>query len=134
MTADTDEAGEAAEFEAHRPRLFAVAYRMLGSASEAEDAVQDAYLRWHAADRSAVATPAAWLTTVLTNLITPEHEIRVVEVNGAPAIPGLLPGTPVAVIVPEVGDGGIVALRNVVNPDKLAFLTGQLAVTRRTSM
>ncbi|WP_053697550.1 RNA polymerase sigma-70 factor [Streptomyces sp. NRRL F-5755] len=57
-----------AEFEAHRPRLFALAYRMLGSASEAEDAVQDAYLRWSAADASAVRTPAAWLTKVVTNL------------------------------------------------------------------
>jgi len=56
------------EFEAQRPRLFAMAYRMLGSASEAEDAVQDAYLRWHTADRSAIETPAAWLAKVLTNL------------------------------------------------------------------
>ncbi|MFE7116676.1 RNA polymerase sigma-70 factor [Streptomyces sp. NPDC057654] len=57
-----------AEFESHRPRLFALAYRMLGSASEAEDIVQDTYLRWSAADRSAVRTPAAWLTKVMTNL------------------------------------------------------------------
>ncbi|MEV0280283.1 RNA polymerase sigma-70 factor [Streptomyces sp. NPDC050610] len=58
----------AAEFEAHRPRLFALAYRMLGAASEAEDIVQDTYLRWSTADRSAVRTPAAWLTKVMTNL------------------------------------------------------------------
>ncbi|GCD34731.1 RNA polymerase sigma24 factor [Streptomyces chrestomyceticus JCM 4735] len=58
----------AAEFESHRPRLFSLAYRMLGSASEAEDVVQDTYLRWSAADRSAVRTPAAWLTKVMTNL------------------------------------------------------------------
>ena len=55
-------------FEEQRPRLFATAYRMLGSASEAEDAVQDTYLRWDAADRAAVREPAAWLTRVLTNL------------------------------------------------------------------
>ena len=55
-------------FEEQRPRLFAIAYRMLGSASEAEDAVQDTYLRWDAADRAAVREPAAWLTRVLTNL------------------------------------------------------------------
>lgn len=58
----------AAEFESHRPRLFSLAYRMLGSASEAEDVVQDTYLRWSKADRSAVRTPAAWLTKVMTNL------------------------------------------------------------------
>ncbi|MGH3765007.1 MAG: RNA polymerase sigma-70 factor [Pseudonocardiaceae bacterium] len=55
-------------FEAQRPRLFAVAYRLLGSASEAEDAVQDTFLRWHAADHATVQQPAAWLTKVLTNL------------------------------------------------------------------
>lgn len=58
----------AAEFEAHRSRLFSLAYRMLGSASEAEDIVQDTYLRWSAADPSVVRTPAAWLTKVMTNL------------------------------------------------------------------
>ncbi|AJT69263.1 RNA polymerase sigma-70 factor [Streptomyces chattanoogensis] len=58
----------ATEFEAHRPRLFSLAYRMLGSASEAEDVVQDTYLRWSTADPSAVRAPAAWLTKVMTNL------------------------------------------------------------------
>ena len=55
-------------FEASRPRLEAVAYRLLGSASEAEDAVQDTYLRWQAADVDRVEVPEAWLTKVLTNL------------------------------------------------------------------
>ncbi|MFP5304643.1 MAG: sigma factor, partial [Gammaproteobacteria bacterium] len=41
----------AASFEAHRRVLLGLAYRMLGSMTEAEDVVQDAYLRWHAADR-----------------------------------------------------------------------------------
>lgn len=60
--------GLAAEFESYRPRLFSLAYRLLGAASEAEDAVQDTFLRWNAADREAIRTPAAWLTTVLTHL------------------------------------------------------------------
>ncbi|MGW6417613.1 RNA polymerase sigma factor SigJ [Streptomyces sp. NPDC055055] len=55
-------------FEAARPRLEAIAYRLLGSASEAEDAVQDTYLRWQAADVDRVEVPEAWLTKVLTNL------------------------------------------------------------------
>jgi RNA polymerase sigma-70 factor (TIGR02957 family) len=55
-------------FEASRPRLEAIAYRLLGSASDAEDAVQDTFLRWQAADREHVETPEAWLTKVLTNL------------------------------------------------------------------
>lgn len=53
-------------FEANRRRLFGVAYRLLGEASEAEDVVQDAYLRWARSD-SAVS-PEAWLTKVVTNL------------------------------------------------------------------
>lgn len=55
-------------FEAARPRLEAIAYRMLGSASEAEDAVQETYLRWQAADAGRIEVPEAWLTKVLTNL------------------------------------------------------------------
>ena len=55
-------------FEAERKRLTAVAYRMLGRWSEAEDAVQDAFLRWQAADHRTIETPAAWLTTVLVRL------------------------------------------------------------------
>jgi len=58
----------AEEFEAQRPHLFGLAYRLLGSASEAEDAVQDAYLRLHAADRAAIRSLPAWLTTIVTNL------------------------------------------------------------------
>lgn len=57
-----------AEFESHRRRLFSLAYRMLGSASEAEDVVQDTYVRWSAAERDTVRTPVAWLTKVMTNL------------------------------------------------------------------
>ncbi|EFF92140.1 MULTISPECIES: RNA polymerase sigma factor SigJ [Streptomyces] len=55
-------------FEASRPRLEAIAYRLLGSASEAEDAVQEAFLRWQGADHDRIEVPEAWLTKVLTNL------------------------------------------------------------------
>jgi RNA polymerase sigma-70 factor (ECF subfamily) len=55
-------------FGAARPRLFGLAYRMLGSAAEAEDVLQEAHLRWQAADRESVTTPQAWLTTVVTRL------------------------------------------------------------------
>ncbi|WP_326721776.1 RNA polymerase sigma factor SigJ [Streptomyces sp. NBC_00243] len=55
-------------FEASRPRMEAIAYRLLGSASEAEDAVQETFLRWQAADVDRIEVPEAWLTKVLTNL------------------------------------------------------------------
>ncbi|MEU7765886.1 RNA polymerase sigma-70 factor [Nocardia sp. NPDC049190] len=56
------------EFVEHRPRLFALAYRMLGSVSEAEDAVQETYLRWDGTDRAQIRSAEAWLTTALVNL------------------------------------------------------------------
>lgn len=55
-------------FEASRGRLASLAYRLLGSAADAEDAVQDTFLRWQAADRERVETPEAWLTKVVTRL------------------------------------------------------------------
>src|SRR4051812_42027808 len=60
--------GSVERFEAARGRLEAIAYRMLGSAGEAEDAVQETYLRWQAADTERIEVPEAWLTKVLTNL------------------------------------------------------------------
>jgi RNA polymerase sigma-70 factor (ECF subfamily) len=56
------------EFEQQRSRLFSLAYRLLGSAQEAEDVVQDAYIRWSGVQRDAVAAPHAWLAKVVTNL------------------------------------------------------------------
>ena len=55
-------------FEAHRPRLARLAYRMLGSVAEAEDIVQEAWLRWQRADRTAVQEPAAYLSRTVTRL------------------------------------------------------------------
>jgi RNA polymerase sigma-70 factor (ECF subfamily) len=61
-------AGDVDRFEAARPRLAAIAYRLLGSAGDAEDAVQETFLRWQATDVDRVDVPEAWLTKVLTNL------------------------------------------------------------------
>jgi RNA polymerase sigma-70 factor, ECF subfamily len=55
-------------FEQHRPRLCGVAYRMLGSRSDAEDVVQDAYLRWHRTSIEEIRSAEAWLVTVVTRL------------------------------------------------------------------
>src|ERR671926_1310691 len=51
-----------------RPRLLGLAYRMLGDYDEAEDVVQEAYLRWHGADQASIRSPEAWLVTVTTRL------------------------------------------------------------------
>jgi RNA polymerase sigma-70 factor (TIGR02957 family) len=55
-------------FEDYRNLLFSVAYRVLGSAADAEDAVQDAWVKWSAADRSQVADPKAYLVRIVTNV------------------------------------------------------------------
>jgi RNA polymerase sigma-70 factor (ECF subfamily) len=58
----------AEEFEALRPRLFGIAYRMTGSVGDAEDACQDAWLRWQRVDRATVDNPEAYLVRVVTRL------------------------------------------------------------------
>jgi RNA polymerase sigma-70 factor (ECF subfamily) len=58
----------AAVFAGERARLVGLAYRLLGSLTDAEDVVQDAWFRWAAADRVAIERPAAWLTTVVSRL------------------------------------------------------------------
>ena len=55
-------------FQAARPRLFGIAYRILGSAAEADDVVQDAWLRWDRAERGTVRDATAFLATVTTRL------------------------------------------------------------------
>ena len=55
-------------FAAERPRLVSLAYRMTGTADDAEDVVQDAWLRWRRADHRSIDNPAGWLTTVTTRL------------------------------------------------------------------
>src|SRR5690348_9444201 len=55
-------------FDTDRPRLFSIAYRMLGSASDAEDVLQDGWLRYRTADRSSIRSPKAFATTIITRL------------------------------------------------------------------
>jgi RNA polymerase sigma-70 factor (ECF subfamily) len=57
-----------ADVELHRGRLFGVAYRMLGVRADAEDAVQETYLRWHRREQGDVRDPLAWLVTVVTRI------------------------------------------------------------------
>src|SRR5262245_7698365 len=60
--------GAADVFESHRPRLFGVAYRMLRPRADAEDVLQDAYLRWHETTRSDIQSPIGYLITITTRL------------------------------------------------------------------
>ena len=68
-------------FETARPRLLGLAYRILGSRADAEDAVQDTFLKWQSADIASIDNPAAWLTTICTrhclDLLRAAHRSRV---------------------------------------------------------
>ena len=64
----TDTVTAADAFEPVRPRLFGLAYRMLGSRAEAEDVVQEAYVRWHQSDKDVIRNAEAWLVTTATRL------------------------------------------------------------------
>ena len=70
-----------AVFEQRRPFLLGLAYRILGSRTEAEDVVQELFIKWLEADRASIATPAAWLTTACTrhciDLLRSAHTSRV---------------------------------------------------------
>lgn len=66
-------------FETQRPRLLALGYRMLGSRTEAEDLVQEAWLRWESVDHSSIDSPAAWLTTTMSRLCIDELRARKVR-------------------------------------------------------
>jgi RNA polymerase sigma factor (sigma-70 family) len=63
-----EQAEDTAEFQSVRPRLFGIAYRMLGRAADAEDVVQDVWLRWQNADRSQVRDRVAFLATITTRV------------------------------------------------------------------
>ncbi|QJD94192.1 RNA polymerase sigma-70 factor [Duganella dendranthematis] len=66
-------------FAALRPRLFSIAYRMLGTRADADDVVQDAWLRWHGSDRAQVQSPEAWLVTIATRLAVDRLRARLSE-------------------------------------------------------
>jgi RNA polymerase sigma-70 factor (ECF subfamily) len=70
VTASAEFSGDAGlmDAERYRPRLFGIAYRMLGDVQDAEDLVQEAMLRWHRSDRAAIRQPEAWLVSVVTRL------------------------------------------------------------------
>ncbi|MFF3290511.1 sigma-70 family RNA polymerase sigma factor [Streptomyces sp. NPDC003023] len=122
-------------FEEHRSRLRAVAYRMLGSASEADDAVQEAWLRVDRADTSSIENPAGWLTTVVARVCLnmlraregrreqPLAEDRRAEPRAAPA-GHEEPGDPEqeALLADSVGLALLVVLDTLSPAERLAFV------------
>jgi RNA polymerase sigma-70 factor (TIGR02957 family) len=93
---------DAEVFEAHRDLLFAVAYRMLGTAADAEDAVQDAWLRWSASPRADVAQPRAYLTQTITHIAL--NRLRAARVRREAYIGSWLPEPLLTATGPDAAD------------------------------
>jgi RNA polymerase sigma-70 factor (ECF subfamily) len=119
------------QFEQHRPHLRAVAYRMLGSLSDADDAVQDAWLRFSRADTSDVENLRAWLTTVVSrvslNMLRSRQTRR--EEGFAPHMPDPIVDSPngtdpehQALLADSVGVALLVVLDTLTPPERLAFV------------
>ncbi|WP_369037435.1 MULTISPECIES: RNA polymerase sigma-70 factor [Streptomyces] len=106
MTADT----VTDVFEEHRPVLMGVAYRMLGRVADAEDVVQDAWLRWAGADRSDVREPRGYLVRVTTRLAI--DRLRQVKSRGETYVGPWLPEpyvTDLADAVPDAAERAVLA-------------------------
>jgi RNA polymerase sigma factor (sigma-70 family) len=121
----------AERFEASRPQLRAVAYRMLGSLSEADDAVQEAWLRLSRSDVSGIESLSAWLTTVVGRVCL--DMLRSRRSRGEEPLAGRLPDLLVdrvdsvdpeheALLADSVGLALLVVLETLSPPERLAFV------------
>jgi RNA polymerase sigma factor (sigma-70 family) len=121
----------AERFEEHRPRLRAVAYRMLGSLAEAEDAVQDAWLRVSRADTSEIENLGAWLTTVVARVSL--NLLRSRQTRGEASLDVHVPDPVIdptdgtdpeheALLADSVGLALLVVLETLTPPERLAFV------------
>jgi RNA polymerase sigma-70 factor (ECF subfamily) len=121
----------AQQFEEHRPRLRAVAYRMLGSLTEADDAVQDAWLRLSRADTSAVENLGGWLTTVVARVAL--NMLRSRRTRGEQSLDVRVPDPIIdpadgtdpeheALLADSVGLALLVVLETLTPPERLAFV------------
>jgi RNA polymerase sigma factor (sigma-70 family) len=113
------------EFEVHRVRLRAVAYRMLGSVAEADDALQDAWLRVSRADTQDVENPAGWLTTVVArvclNMLRSREHRREEPLERAAGM-GVVDPEEEALLADSVGLALLVVLDTLAPAERLAFV------------
>ena len=118
----------AGRFEAHRPRLRAVAYQALGSASEADDAVQEAWLRLSRSDPGAIDNLAGWLTTVVArvclNMLASRREQPVGLQLPEPVVSAADAAGPEheALLADSIGPALLVILHTLAPAERLAFI------------
>lgn len=125
MPRPTDTYG--AMFERLRPRLTAISCRIVGSDAEAEDIVQDCFLKWQGADQAALVTPAAWLTTVVQHQSVDRLRQRARDAVAARTAMELVPEMPPA--LPEDG-----LLRRAELGEALARLLACLSPSERLAL
>src|SRR5579859_2346069 len=118
----------AERFEAHRPRLRAVAYQTLGSASEADDAVQETWLRLSRSDRGLIENLGGWLTTVVARVCLNMLQARRDEPVGmhlpdtvVSDVDGIDPETE-ALLADSIGPALLVILHTLAPAERLAFV------------
>lgn len=115
-------------FTAERPRLVGLAYRILGSRTDAEDVVQEAWIRYQRTDPDTIDRPEAWLTTVVSRLALDQlksaHHRRATYVGPWLPEPVLTPDDPSATIAAtfSVDDDEVRRIHVVRNPEKLAAI------------
>jgi RNA polymerase sigma factor (sigma-70 family) len=113
-------------FEEHRPHLRAVAYRMLGSLTEADDAVQEAWLRMDRADTGDVRNVRGWLTTVVARICLDMLRSRSARseqpLDAAPVAPESVDPEAEAVLADSIGLALLVILQNLSPAERLAFV------------
>jgi RNA polymerase sigma-70 factor (ECF subfamily) len=123
-----------ARFEENRPRLRAVAYRLLGSTSETEDAVQETWLRITRADSGAVENLGGWLTTVITHVCLDMLRARKTRENAAPAMVAegtMAPSEPTdpereVLLADAVGSAMMIVLDTLGPAERVAFVLHDL--------
>jgi RNA polymerase sigma factor (sigma-70 family) len=131
MSSPNEPAWLAEQFEEHRSRLRGVAYRMLGSLSEADDAVQEAWLRLNRTDASAVENLGGWLTTVVGRISL--NMLRSRKTRREDPLPERLPDPLIdradgvnpeheALLADSVGLALLVVLEQLTPPERLAFV------------
>src|SRR5262245_12229204 len=128
-----------------RPRLFGMAYRMRGTAADAEDVVQYAWVRWQTTDRSAVVDPPAFLATVTTRRVAKfiaswrdgyysKATFEWVEMNGERSVVFLLDGAIVALVSLSMSAEGIYQIMWYRHPGKLAAVTAAVKLFHQPRM
>lgn len=118
----------ASEFASHRAALFGIAYRMLGSVMDADDVVQEAYLRWERIDRAEVDSPRAYLSTIVTRLSIDalrearrRREVYVGEWLPEPLVTGPDPGSETD-LAESLSTAFLVLLETLAPAERAAFL------------